>query len=226
MISDVLDGMLLVAGKDLRIELRSRTLLRQVAPFVFAVVLVFGFALDADSVLLRRAAAGLFWMTVLFAAFHVVTAAAANDRDPGVADALRLARLPPAAIFAGRALALFVQLVIVELLLGGVVVLLYDVPLRGLGLISTSGLLAAVCIAAAGALYGPLAAGGRRRDAVLPLLLLPVLAPVLLAGARSFEVALGRGVGNGWGWTGMLGVFAVLYLCLGALVAGPLLEDT
>jgi heme exporter protein B len=61
---------------------------------------------------------------------------------------------------------------------------------------------------------------------MLPLLMLPVLAPVLLAGARGFEIALGRGVGGGWQWAGMLGIVAGVYLALGIAVWGPLLEDT
>jgi hypothetical protein len=53
-----------------------------------------------------------------------------------------------------------------------------------------------------------------------------VLAPVLLAATRAFEVALGRSVGGGWPWAGMLGIFAAVYLTLGAVVWGPLLEES
>ena len=85
---------------------------------------------------------------------------------------------------------------------------------------------ATVAIGAAGAVYGPLAAGLRVRDTALPLLLLPVLAPVLLAATNSFSVALGQSVGGGWPWAGMLGIVAALYLTLGTAVWGPLLEET
>ena len=93
-------------------------------------------------------------------------------------------------------------------------------------LLVTAALAATVGIAAAGALYGPLASASRTRDTALPLLLLPVLAPVLLAATRAFEVALGRSVGGGWPWAGMLGIFAAVYLTLGAVVWGPLLEES
>lgn len=217
---------LLVCGKDLRLERRSRVLVSQVSPFVLAVVMLFGFALDAQSELLARTASGLFWVTVVFATVIVVQRSFGLEQRDGVTDALRLSGLSPGGIFLGKALALFCQLLVVELVLGVAMVVFYDVSLSGLGLLSATAVLATVGIAAAGAIYGPLAAGLRGRDTLLPLLLLPVLAPVLLAAARAFEVALGRAVGGGWSWAGMLGIFAVVYLTLGLAVWGPLLEET
>ena len=66
----------------------------------------------------------------------------------------------------------------------------------------------------------------RVRDTALPLLLLPVLAPVLLAATSAFNVALGYSAGGGWPWAGMLGIVGALYLALGTAVWGPLLEET
>jgi len=82
-----------------------------------------------------------------------------------------------------------------------------------------------VGIAAAGAVYGALAARLRSGTTLLPLLLLPLLAPVLIGATRGFEVALGREAGPGWPWVALLGIFAVVYLTLGALLFRPLLED-
>ncbi len=87
-------------------------------------------------------------------------------------------------------------------------------------------LAATVGIAAAGTLYGVLAAGLAVRDTLVPLLLLPVLAPVLLGATRASESALGNGVGDGWSWCGLLAVFAVLYTMLGMTFFGTLLEET
>jgi len=215
-----------VSAKDLRLETRARVVLTQVMPFVLAIVLLFGFALDADTALLRRATSGLFWTTVLFAAVVIVQRSSAVEQQDGVLDALRMSGLSPGGIYLGKVTALFVQLLAVELFLGLAVVVLYDVTPTGIALLTVVALLAGLGIAAAGALYGPLAAGTRTRDTLLPLLMLPVMAPVLLGGARAFEVALGRGVGGGWAWAGMLGIFAVVYLALGTAVWGPLLEDT
>lgn len=217
---------LLIAGKDLRLEARSRVAANHVLPFVLAVVLLFGFALDPDSGILRRATPGLFWVTVLFAAVLLVQRNFAIERQNGVSDALRLSGLRPAGIFLGKVLSLVVQLLVVELLMAGCAVVFYDVRLRGPLLLLATTAMATLAIASAGAVYGPLASGLQVRDTALPLLLVPVLAPVLLCATRAFQIALGEIAGGGWPWAGMLGIVAALYLTLGVVVWGPLMEET
>ena len=87
-------------------------------------------------------------------------------------------------------------------------------------------MLATIGLAAAGTLYGALAAGLRVRETLLPLLLLPVVAPVLLAATRASEAALGGTTGDGWPWVRLLAVFAVIYVAFGVVAFGPLLEES
>jgi heme exporter protein B len=218
---------LLVAGKDLRIERRSRVALQQVAPFAVLVLVLFAFALDPDRGILARAAAGLFWVAVLFSAVLAVQRSLAVESADGVRDAVRLSGLDPAGIFIGKALAVAAQLLVLEVLLGIGVVVLYDVDVNGLGTLVATMVAATAGLAAAGSLYGALAAGLRVRETLLPLLLLPVVAPVLIAATRASESALsGTSFEVSPGdWLGLLGVFAVLYVAFGLVAYGPLLED-
>jgi len=216
----------LVAGKDLRLELRSRVAINHVLPFVAVVVMLFGIALDADTSTLRRAESGLFWVTIVFASMLVIQRSAAVDRADGLADAIRLSGLRPAGVYAGKVVALTAQLLAVAVVLAITMVVIYGTDPSSPALLAVTTVLAVACIAAAGAIYGPLAAGLAGRETVLSLLLLPVLAPVLLSATRAFEVALGRGVGTGWPWVGMLVMLLVTYSVLGALTAGPLLDET
>ena len=71
-----------------------------------------------------------------------------------------------------------------------------------------------------------LAASLRVRETILPLLLLPVLAPVLIAATRAFEDALGEVAVNGWSWLVLLTLTAVVYAAFGALAFGTLLEES
>ena len=80
--------------------------------------------------------------------------------------------------------------------------------------------------ATVGTLYGGLAAGARGRETLLPLLLLPVVAPVLIGATRAVEAALGT-VGttaDGWPWLGLVAVFAVAFGVGGTLAFGPLID--
>ena len=218
---------LLVAGKDLRIEGRSRVALNQVLPFAVLVLVLFAFALDPDRGVLVRAAAGLYWVAVLFSALLAVQRSQAIEVGEGTRDALRLSGLDPAGVFLGKAGAVAVQLLVLEVLLGVGVVVLYGVDPAGLGLLAVTALVATAGLAAAGTLYGVIAAGLRVRETLLPLLLLPVLAPVLIAATRASEAALSgvsAGVSAG-SWLALLATFAVVYLGFGVVAFGPLLED-
>ena len=222
----------LVAGKDLRIEGRSRVTSQQVLPFAVLVLALFAFALDADGEVLRRVAPGLYWIAVLLASMLAAQRSFAVETDDKALDGLRLAGLDPAGIFLGKAAAIAVQLIVLETVLTIGVAILYNSPIRGSGVVMlvVTCLLATAGLATTGACYGALSAGVRGRETLLPLLYLPVSAPVLLAGSRSMEAALGStpglGVGEGWPWVRLLGVFGALYVAFGVLAFGSLLEET
>lgn len=216
----------LVAGKDLRLEARSRVGVNQVLPLALLVLVLFAFALDPDRGILERATPGLFWVAVLLAALLAVQRAFAVEAGDGVRDALRLAGLEPGAVFLGKASAVAVELLALEVLLGVGVAVLYDASLGGWSLLAATALVATVGIAAAGTLYGVLAVGLRVRETLLPLLLLPVLAPVLIASTRASEAALDGAPADGWPWVGLLGVFALVYTVAGLLSFGALLEES
>ena len=99
---------LLVLGKDLRIEARAKVTLRQVAPFVVTVMVLFAFGLDrvlvrdanvadtvTDSVPAAYVVPGLIWLTLLFALLLVVSRSVSIEEEDGAGDALRLSGLDP-----------------------------------------------------------------------------------------------------------------------------------
>ena len=217
---------LLIAGKDLRIEARSRVALNQVAPFALLVLILFAFALDPDSGVLDRATPGLYWIAVLFSALLAIQRAFAIEASDGNRDALRLSGLDPAGIYLGKVAAVAAQLAVLEVLLGLGVVLLYSSHTGNWLLLIATCLVATAGIAAAGTLYGVLAAGLRVRETLLPLLLLPVLAPVLIGSTRAFEAARSNTTAEGWPWVALLAVFALTYIIFGVFGFGPLLEET
>ena len=216
----------LVAGKDLRIESRSRVALAQILPFGLIVILLFAFALDPDRGILARVAPGLFWVAVLLAALLAIGRAFAIEEQHNARDGLRLAGLDGAAIFLGKAGAIALELLALEVVLGAGVVLLYDVDVHGVGILVLTAVAATIGLAATGTLYGVLAAGLRLRETLLPLLLLPVLAPVMLGATRAFEDGLEGAPGDAWPWVALLGIFAALYTAIGVLAFGPLWEET
>lgn len=218
-----------VAAKDLRIELRSRVVTNQVLPFAAVTMLMFAFALDATNVL-ERVAPGLVWLATLFSLLVLVQRSFAIEAADGALDALRVAGVDPVAIYWGKSLALAAQLAALELVLLVAAVLLYgaDVQVEGLGLLLVTLVLATAGLASVGTLYGGLTAGFTGRETLLPLLVLPVVAPVLIGATRAVESALGTdgaALSEGWPWIGLLAVFAVAFGVGGALAFGPLIEE-
>jgi heme exporter protein B len=215
----------LVAGKDLRIEARSRVTAEQILPFGLVVLLLFAFALDPDRGVLRDVAPGLFWVTVLLAALLAVSRSFALEAEHGARDGLRLSGLDPAAIFLGKAAAIAVELLALEAVLSVGVIVLFDVELGSVAPIVLAAFLATVGVASTGTLYGVLAASSGARETLVPVLLLPVVSPVLLAATRAWEAAIDGVPSEAWPWIGLLAVFAVLYTSIGTLAFGSLLEE-
>ena len=215
----------LVAGKDLRIEARSRVALSQVAPFGLVALVMFAFALGPDRTLMAKGAPGLFWVAVLFCTVLAVQRSVSVESGDGARDGLRLSGIDPAGLFLGKSAAVGAQLLVLEAVLGVGVVLLYGVRIQVPWLIGVSCLLGTVGLAATGTLYGALSAGLRVRETLLPFLLLPIAAPVLLAGTRIWQAALAGGVStDATPWLRLLAVFDAVYLALGVVIYGPIHE--
>ncbi len=216
----------LVAAKDLRIEARSRVGLSQVAPFGIVALVLFAFALGPDRAVMARGAPGLFWVAVLFCTVLAVQRSVSVESADGARDGLRLSGLDPAGLFLGKAAAVAAQLVVLEVLLVAGVVLLYGARFEVPWLVATSCLLGTVGLAVTGTLYGALSAGLKVRETLLPFLLLPIAAPVLLAGTRVWQAAMAGGVpADGSQWLRLLVVFDAVYLALGVVVYGPIVES-
>ncbi len=230
----------LVARKDLLVEWRSRVTLNQVLPFAAIVMVIFAFALDrlpnppqpgrGNDTLLQQVAPGLVWLATLFSLLLLVQRTFAVEAEDGALDALRAAGVDAVAVFWGKTMALGAQLAVLELLLLGTAMIIYGVEARwsGVLLMVATWVAATVGLAAVGTLYGGLAAGARGRETLLPLLMLPVVAPVLIGATRAVEAALGIGgtaIEDGWPWVGVVSVFAVAFGAGGTLAFGPLIDE-
>ena len=215
----------LVGGKDLRVEARSRVTTMQVAPYAVLVLVLFGFAFDQNHTLLTQAAPGLFWMAVLLCTLLAVQRSFAIEAADGARDGLRLSGLDPGGIFLGKAAAIAVELVAVEVVLGVGVVVLFGTDLHDPGLLVATAAAATVGLASAGTVYGMISAGLRVRETLLPLLVLPVVAPVLLGASQAWMAALGLSSTDGWRWLVLLVSFAAVYVTMGFLAFGALLEE-
>jgi heme exporter protein B len=216
-----------IARKDAVAELRGRHATVSTLFFAAVVLLLFGFALGPDSERLAAAAPGLLWLAVVFAGMLAVSRLHLLETDDGALEQLALYPISRRAIYLGKALAgLAVMLVLGLLVLGAVGILFaVDIGAAWLPLVVTV-LLGAVGIAAVGTFYAGVTVRLRAREVMLPLLMLPVLAPLLLGAVKATTAALaGDPFGELGAWLQLLVAFDVIMVVAGAATYGYLLED-
>jgi len=215
-----------VAGKDLRIEVRGRYALGAVLPFAATLLVAFGLSLGPDRVLLQRTAPGLLWLAVLFAAVLASRRAYESESEDGALEGLLLAPVDKAAVYLGKAAAVAAQLLVLEVMVITLVSALFSLSLGGnLPALAAAFVLGTTGLAGVGALFGALDASARAREAVFPLLVLPLATPVLVAGVKATAIATSGTGGTLGSWIGLLVAFDLMILAAGTLVYGYLLED-
>ena len=215
-----------VAGKDLRIEVRGRYALGAMLPFAATLLISFGLSLGPGRTFLQQTAPGLLWMAVLFAAVLSSRRAYESEAEDGALEGLLLAPVDKAAVYLGKVAAISAQLIVLEVLVVTLTSVLFDLSLGSDPVRLAGGfLLGTMGLAGVGALFGALDVSARAREAVFPLLVLPLAAPVLVAGVKTTALAVAGHGGEAGSWLGLLAAFDVVILAAGTLVYGHVLED-
>ncbi|EKP95845.1 heme exporter protein CcmB [Thermaerobacter subterraneus] len=204
---------------DLRQEWRRREGLANLATFVLLVGLALAFALDPGRHDLSPLMGGLVWVAFYFAAVLLFGRGFARDADRGTLDGLLLAPADRSALYLARVVSQGVQLLALELVLGPVVMawLGFQGPVRWDGFLLVLGL-GTAGLAAVGTLLGALTAAVRGREALLPVLLFPLTAPVLLASVQVAGAALSGAPEQAALWFRVLAVYDTMFLVAGALL--------
>ncbi len=216
-----------LARKDALAELRSRTAIGTTLFFGAIVLLLFGFALGPDARRLADAAPGLLWLAIIFAGLLAVGRLHEAETEDSALEQLSIYPVSRHALYAGKALAGFVAMLVLGAVLLPVVALLYrvDVLAAAPALLLTL-LLGGAGFAAVATCYAALTVRMRSREVLLPLLVLPVVAPLLLASVKATTVALaGDPFGELGAWLALLVAFDVLMLAAGAATYRFALED-
>ena len=216
-----------IARKDATSELRGRQAAGSTLFFAALVLLLFGFALGPDSRRLTDAAPGLLWLAIVFGGLLTVSRLHQLEADDGALEQLALYPVDRRAVYAGKALAGAAAMLVLGGLLLPVVAILYAIPIgtNWLPLLAAV-VLGAIGFAAVGTAYAGLTVRLRAREVMLPLLMLPIVAPLLLAAVKATGASLsGDPLGELGSWLQLLAAFDVIMLVVGAGTYGYLLED-
>jgi heme exporter protein B len=166
-----------LARKDILLELRSRDTLPAMLLFVVSALVVFHFALPADTS--ATAETGLLWIALLFTALLGLVRAFVAEREQRVLDGLVLAPCDRSAIWLGKSIGVLAFLVLAEVVALPAFALFFG-PLSWELVAAVA--LADVGLASVGTLLAAMAAASRARELLLPLLFLPLVIPIVVGG--------------------------------------------
>jgi len=216
-----------ILGKDLRVELRTLQSVPAMALFAVTTFVLFRYGLDREE-LSGSLAAGVLLATVLFAAILAINRLFVTERDEGGFDAIRLAPVDGTALGAAKAAALIAYLLVLEAITLPIFAIFFLDSWAGLAPLAGVLVLADVGLAATGVLVSSIAANSRARDLLVPLVLLPLLVPVMIAAANAAEPLLAAG-GPSYGgiakWLAVLALYDMTFVAVGYAVYDFLLED-
>ena len=182
--SNFLKAVSAVVWKDLRAELRSRELFSAMLVFAALMIIIFNFALELDVRVRQSVTAGVLWSTFAFAGTLGLNRSMAIEKDRGCLDGLLLAPVDRSAIYFGKVISNLAFMLIVEVIIVPAYSLLYNINLFVPGLLLVI-LLGSIGYAAVGTLLATMSTQTRTRDILLPILLLPIAFPLLLAAIKA-----------------------------------------
>jgi heme exporter protein B len=216
---------LAVARKDLRVEVRGRHGVAAALPFAATLLLSVGMALGPGRRLLEAAAPALLWIAILFSAVLASLQSYLVEMEDDALEGVVLSPADRGGVFLGKLLGVAAQLLLVEAIVLAGVILLFDVTLRSPGILVPGLVLGTLGLAAVGTLFGAVGVSPRSRPSILPLLVLPLATPVLLAGIRLTELAASGVGGEAGSWLGLLAAFVAVVGTIGFLAFDQVLED-
>jgi heme exporter protein B len=212
--------------KELRTEFRSRELLTTTVVFILIVIVLFSFTFEPTSDESRRFGPGLLWLAFLFAASLMLQPCFLREQNNDTLSALRLSVSDPFAIFLAKLAANTLFLLLTELFLLPFFAMMYNVPVAGvLHWLVLVFILGSLGISVAGTALSAISAQARMRELLLPLLMLPLLTPILVASTEATKGLLDRAPYVQWKGIGFLAVFDLVFLTALWLFGEYLLEE-
>lgn len=223
----VLRAALLVARKDLAIELRTRSALFSAVAFAVLAVVIFYFAWDQTAVAPVDLAPGVLWVVFTFSGLLGLNRSFAIEQADRAMDALLAAPVDREAVFLGKALGNLAFVLLVQAVAIPAVALFYNLPLGsvwpGLAALAVASAIGLVCV---GTLFSAMATHTRLAELLLPMLALPFFVPVVMPAAQvTARLLQGRPLEEAWVWLRILLAFDLVFLVACTLAFPYVVEE-
>ena len=217
---------LIIAAKDLRVELRTRELFSSMFVFALIISILFNYTLDLKQTQIIDIAAGLLWMIFIFAGVLGLNRMFVAEQEGGTLQGLLVSPLDRAALFLGKWLSTVSFILISQVINVPFFALFANLPFERLLWLAPIFLLGTLGFAAVGIIFAAIAANTRMREVMLPVLLLPLTLPLLLGAITLTATALaGKPFADVWPWLALMVTYDVIFVTVGLLVFETITQE-
>ena len=218
------DKILTIVWKDIKSEIRTKEIATSLVAFALLVIIVVSFALEPGENT-STIAAGILWIAFTFAGVLGLSRSFVLEKDKGCLQGLMLCPVDRSLLYLGKMLSILIFMLVVEAIILPVFIVLFNqhgFPPQLLVIVP----LATIGFAAVGTLFSAMAVNTRARDVMMPLLFLPIAAPVIIAAIKSTGLVLS---GESWGaiasWLGVMAAFDAIFLAVSPLIFEFVIEE-
>jgi len=202
-----------IVEKDLLLELKSKEVVVSMLLFSLLVVIVFSFIFEPGAAYKDNLVGGILWMAIIFSGVLGLNKSMLNEITGGNLNALLLAPVDRSAVFFGKVFSNFLFLIIMEIITVPIFMVFYNINIFANSFMSIVVLaLGTYGFAVLGTLFSLISVKTKTREIMLPLLLLPLMIPIILAGIQCMNIyILGEDVTESYKWLKLIGAFDVIF---------------
>jgi len=214
-----------ITWKDTLSEMRTKEIVASVLVFTLLVIVIFNFAFGASQERIRLVAPGILWVTFAFAGVLSLSRSFIPEKEQGCLEGLMACPVSREVIYVGKMLGSLLFMLVIEAIALPIFAFLFNLPVLSLQLVVII-VLATVGFAAVGTLFSALAVNTKAREMVLPILFLPIVAPIIISAVMASGLALS---GEPWSvlssWLQIIAAFDVIFLVVSFLIFSFVIEQ-
>lgn len=213
--------------KDLVAEIRTREAIISMLVFSLLVIVMFNFAFEPGTEVIREMAPGILWVAFIFAGVLGLNKSFVSEKENDCIQGLLLSPVDRSAIYLGKMLSNVVFMSVVEAIALPAFAVFFNyrvIPILPQLILVV--FLATVGFASVGTLFSAMSVNTRARDVMLPLLMFPVVVPVLIAAAKTTgKILASRPAAEYASWMKILLAFDVIFIVASVLTFEYVLEE-
>jgi len=219
---------LAVLAKDLRAEFRTREVVNTSLLFSLIVLVIFSFAFEPTSDQTREIAGGLLWIAITFAGVLALNRSFARELPNDALQGILASPISPAALYFGKVLANLVFMFLIEAVVLPLFAVFYNVSLlRHAAMLALIVLLGTWGFVILGTLLAAMTITVRTRELMLPVLLFPLMAPLLIAVVEATTMLLAGQPWRGYQlWIKLMLGFDVIFTAASLLLVEYVLVES